>query len=202
MSCDRMRPWVSAAIRGPRPGNDDARRPVSRVLSAPVLDAGRPFLWDAPRGAPHATNPDGEAGMPPQPCGCRRPYSVLLPVGFTLPPLLPAARCALAAPFRPCPRGIRRSLRGRCVFCGTVPEVALAGGWPAPYSRGARTFLCRIPGLSPRPAAAVRPSGERDMGTARPLRQAARDWQSNFSTPARRSRVPASASPVIASGRQ
>ena len=42
---------------------ETARRPVSRVLSAPE-SAGRPFLWDAPRGAPHATNPDGGAGMP------------------------------------------------------------------------------------------------------------------------------------------
>jgi hypothetical protein len=30
------------------------------------------------------------------------PYLVLLPVGFTLPPPLPAARCALTAPFHPC----------------------------------------------------------------------------------------------------
>ena len=71
----------------------------------------------------------------------RRPYSVLLPVGFALPPLLPGARCALAAPFRPCPRAAIGRLRGRCVFCGTFPWVAPAGGYPAPYSRGARTFL-------------------------------------------------------------
>jgi hypothetical protein len=32
----------------------------------------------------------------------RRPYSVLLPVGFTVPPPLPATRCALTAPFHPC----------------------------------------------------------------------------------------------------
>src|SRR3546814_13089884 len=31
------------------------------------------------------------------------PYSVLLPVGFALPPPLPEARCALTAPFHPCP---------------------------------------------------------------------------------------------------
>jgi len=31
----------------------------------------------------------------------RRPYSVLLPVGFALPPALPPARCALTAPFHP-----------------------------------------------------------------------------------------------------
>lgn len=30
-----------------------------------------------------------------------RPYSVLLPVGFTMPPMLPPARCALTAPFLP-----------------------------------------------------------------------------------------------------
>ena len=38
----------------------------------------------------------------PGPEGPRRPYSVLLPVGFTVPRPLPAARCALAAPFHPC----------------------------------------------------------------------------------------------------
>jgi hypothetical protein len=31
----------------------------------------------------------------------RRPYSILLPVGFAVPPLLPTARCAFTAPFRP-----------------------------------------------------------------------------------------------------
>ena len=46
-----------------------------------------------------------------------RPYSVLHPVGFTMPDLFPAPRCALAAPFRPYP-----SEGGRYAFCGTVPE--------------------------------------------------------------------------------
>jgi len=35
----------------------------------------------------------------------RRPYSVLLPVGFAVPSLLPATRCALTAPFHPYPAG-------------------------------------------------------------------------------------------------
>src|SRR5271169_5939141 len=35
-------------------------------------------------------------------CAPRRPYSVLLPVGFAMPPALPPARCALTAPFHPC----------------------------------------------------------------------------------------------------
>jgi hypothetical protein len=31
----------------------------------------------------------------------RRPYSVLLPVGFAVPSTLPPTRCALTAPFHP-----------------------------------------------------------------------------------------------------
>ena len=54
----------------------------------------------------------------------RRPYLVLLPVGFAMPPPLPAARCALTAPFHPCrpPKRARRF-----AFCGTVPGVTPAG---------------------------------------------------------------------------
>ena len=103
--------------------------------------------------------PGRRSGNAPAPSGRCRPYSVLLPVGFALPPLLPGARCALAAPFRPCPRAALRRLRGRFVFCGTFPGVAPAGRYPAPYSRGARTFLYRLA-----TAAAVRPSDMRSDG--------------------------------------
>ncbi len=65
-----------------------------------------------------------------------RSYMVLLPVGFTLPPPLPKTRCALTAPFHPCPLK-----SGRFAFCGTFPGVAPAGGYPAPCLCGARTFL-------------------------------------------------------------
>lgn len=51
-----------------------------------------------------------------------RPYSVLHQVGFTVPRLLPAARCALAAPFRPYP-----TEAGRYAFCGTVPDPCRSG---------------------------------------------------------------------------
>ena len=45
-----------------------------------------------------ATGPETD----PQPLASRvRPYSVLLPVGLAVPRLLPAARCALTAPFHP-----------------------------------------------------------------------------------------------------
>src|SRR3990170_1176183 len=88
----------------------------------------------------------------------RRPYSVLLPVGFTVPSLLPRTRCALTAPFHPYPacksetsgRMFRKPrhkadlLAGRFAFCGTVPGVAPAGGYPAPCFHGARTFLSAV----------------------------------------------------------
>lgn len=102
----------------------------------------------------------------------RRPYSVLLPVGFTMPAPLPAPRCALTAPFHPYPptqlallrRGEPEGLSrqspkgdgGRFVLCGTFPEVALAGRYPAPHVKGARTFLPG--GLSTPAGAAVRPT--------------------------------------------
>ena len=89
----------------------------------------------------------------------RRPYSVLLPVGFALPPLLPGARCALTAPFRPG----RIEMRW-FVFCGTFPWVTPAGRYPAPFLAGARTFL---PCAVTHAAAVARPSGKTPLaGTA------------------------------------
>ncbi len=60
--------------------------------------------------------------------------------------------------FSPLPRPKRR----RFVFCGTVPGVAPAGRYPAPYVDGARTFLSRI--LSAVAGAAVRPTDALGMG--------------------------------------
>src|SRR5882724_13244673 len=83
-----------------------ARRPVSRVLSplarGMTIHLGRP-LPDASRDRPgrrRGNPPDRTRGLNRRPI-CR-PYLVLLPVGFTLPPPLPAPRCALTAPFHPC----------------------------------------------------------------------------------------------------
>ena len=56
--------------------------------------------------------------------GVRRSYLVLLPVGFSVPPPLPAARCALTAPFHPC------RPPGRPVGLGGVLSVALSLGSP------------------------------------------------------------------------
>jgi len=98
--------------------------PVTRCLQQPTRTAGsgrrpRSFLALSREQAP------------------RRSYSVLLPVGFAMPPTLPPARCALTAPFHPC----RSHAPRRFVFCGTVPRLAPAGCYPAPFVHGARTFL-------------------------------------------------------------
>src|ERR1700761_5360280 len=96
------------------------------------------------------------------------PYSVLLPVGFTMPAPLPDPRCALTAPFHPyClipyPRSRgKKGWRKRFVLCGTFPGVAPAGCYPAPYVDGARTFLSG--GLSARAGAAVQPTDPIRMG--------------------------------------
>jgi len=47
--------------------------------------------------------------------------------------------------------------RWRFAFCGTVPEVSLAGRYPAPCFPGARTFLPG--GLSALAGAVTRPTG-------------------------------------------
>jgi hypothetical protein len=58
----------------------------------------------------------------PQDAG--RPYSVLLPVGFTLPISLPKPRCALTAPFHPYPICRNKT--------GGLFSVALSLGSPPP----------------------------------------------------------------------
>ena len=78
-----------------------------------------------------------------------RPYSVLLPVGFTVPPLLPGARCALTAPFRPDPRE-----PNSCA--GGLFSVALSLGSPPPAINRHRIPV--EPGLSSAPSRRQRPS--------------------------------------------
>ena len=130
----------------------NARRSISRVLSASRMRDGHSSGTSV---AGRLLRPTRAAARRP----ARRPlrsacrsYLVLLPVGFSLPPPLPAARCALAAPFHPCRAATAAASARRCIFCGTIPGVAPAGGYPAPCLRGARTFL------SPK-GAAIRPSG-------------------------------------------
>ena len=53
---------------------------------------------------------------------------------------------------------LTRQEDGRSVFCGAIPGVAPAGRYPAPYLRGARTFL-----QPPKRPAAIRPSDARHL---------------------------------------
>jgi len=83
----------------------------------------------------------------------RRPYLVLLPVGFAVPPPSPAPRCALTAPFHPRPQ------TGPCgpVPAGRLLSVALSLGSPPPGVTRHRVSV--EPGLSSPGSPRERPSG-------------------------------------------
>ena len=91
--------------------------PVAERLVRPTRAAARRLAWH-----------------PGSSRGARRSYLVLLPVGFSLPLPLPAARCALAAPFT-LPR--RDARTGRVTFCGTFLGSPRPGVTRRPCLRGA-----------------------------------------------------------------
>ena len=135
-------------------GERNARRSVSRVLSVRRRRTRWPFIWDARCRTPRATYPGGSAET--RPC---RPYSVLLPVGFALPPPSPEVRCALTAPFHPYPNAAEADGRAVCFL------------WHFPWGRPRRALPGTVFPWSPdfpppRPAepdaaAAIRPSDPR-----------------------------------------
>jgi hypothetical protein len=169
------------------------RRPVSRVLSPPPRAAGDGHSSGTPvtgRLARPTRTTGPETGLPA--VRERRPYLVLLPVGFTVPPPLPAARCALTAPFHPRPQAFGPG--GQTALCGTFPGVAPAGRYPAPCFRGARTFLPRVT-----PGAAIRPPDPCSMSS----RPASVSSASNRSRrPSRRASVSRSGTPSTRLGRK
>lgn len=68
---------------------DELSQPISRVLSRTVIHLG-------------LLSPTSSSNQPEPNAGhAKGSYLVLLRMGFTLPPLLPVARCALTAPFHP-----------------------------------------------------------------------------------------------------
>ena len=144
---------------------------------------GRPFLWDAPCGAPHATNPSDEAGTPPRP----RDEVGLRP----MPPAAPIRSCSRwGLPCRPCCQGRGALLPHRFTLArgswgkplradpgcaGGLFSVALSLRSPPPAV--SRHRIPVEPGLSSnhrlsRQAAVVRPSGGRDMRARAGVRQA------------------------------
>jgi hypothetical protein len=125
----------------------NARRRVSRVLSRlrtnnPRAVMAIPLGRSSPSAScdPPEQRRGGSPSIPDIP-GC-------LPLLFGLAPggVFPATTVAGGAvrsyrTVSPLPPA-RSSRDGRrCTFCGTFPRVAPAGCYPAPYLRGARTFL-------------------------------------------------------------
>ncbi len=147
--------------RGRRPplfatGAVGRARGISRVLSP---RGGGSFIWDRRCRRPRAAYPGLGRGEPPL-----VPYLALLRVGFTVRPLLPAARCALTAPFHPCLCRTRRPSAVCSLWHFPSPRGARA--LPGTLPCGARTFL-RKPGppailtrtldlANPRPSAGIR----------------------------------------------
>ena len=141
-----------------------ARRPVSRVLSNPC-GPGRPFVWDAPYSAPHATNPGD---------GARTPLRHLLsqdrrPPLFGLAPggVYPAAPVTGGAvrsyrTVSPLPSG-RSAKTGRRE--GGLFSVALSLGSPPPAVNRHRVPV--EPGLSSTPLQRQRPSSRLTGGVMR-----------------------------------
>jgi len=99
-----------------------------------------------------------------------RPYSVLLPVWFAMPVPLPEPRCALTAPFHPCPPKPRRAKAG-----GSF-SVALSLGLPPPdvirHRMSMEPGLSSPLSLSALAGAAVRPTDASRHGGSEGPRQA------------------------------
>ncbi len=92
-------------------------RPISRVLSWTVIHLGY-------------TSPYTSSNLPGNRAGhALFPYLVLLQAGFTLPPVLPPARCALTAPFHPYRH---LTVLRRYIFCGTFRRLSPPRRYLAP----------------------------------------------------------------------
>ncbi len=124
------------------PAGEGARRPVSRVLSASV-DAGRPFLWDAPRGAPRATYPSDGAGTPLRQPGGHRPPAA---------PAAPIRSCSRwGLPCRPCYQGRGALLPHRFALAdgGRTLAPAVCFLWHCPWGRPRRPLAGTVFPWSP-----------------------------------------------------
>ena len=164
--CANIEPLVERYQPACKPGSV-RHRPLARTIRD-GHSSGTMFAHglEQPTRTAGLTSPRGVIACANSPL--RRPYSVLLPVGFTMPAPLPDPRCALTAPFHPYPAKPEGEA-GRFVLCGTFPGVAPAGRYPAPYVKGARTFLPG--GLSTVAGAAVQPTDGESNGVRRAARQ-------------------------------
>ena len=110
--CRRFRIWrAPGGVSAERPYSH-VSRPISRVLDGmrhvrmrDGHSSGTPVARRLKQPTRTAGSGHGSRRLPSLSRGqaSRRPYSVLLPVGFAVPPALPQPRCALTAPFHPYP---------------------------------------------------------------------------------------------------
>ena len=163
------------------------RRPVSRVLSASCRGRALDGHSSGTCVAARLARPTRATGRE-SPCvyhdlgrnAAGRPYSVLLPVGFTLPPLLPRARCALTAPFHPFLRSRAGGLFSVALSLGSPPPAVSRHRFPVepglsstPRRRGAAAVqppdtVCVRAGCAGRQAARSRPSYSSSSGSSMP----------------------------------
>ena len=135
---------------GPRSGSGRGKRcqtackPGSvRARHIATAGARRPFLWDAPRGAPRATNPGDGAGMP-----LRQPGGSLHPAS----PVAPIRSCSRwGLPCRPCCQGRGALLPHRFTLAGGGRALAPADCslWHFPWGRPRRPLAGTVFPWSP-----------------------------------------------------
>ena len=127
--------------KGEAPSRDghSSATPVARRLEQPTRTAGSGHRSRGPAAQARAS---------------RRPYSVLLPVGFAVPLALPHARCALTAPFHPYRPSLPSAERVGAAVCSL---------WHFPWAQHPpdviRHRMPMEPGLSSRTAFRLGPSG-------------------------------------------
>ena len=134
-------------------------RPISRVLSPwGLTHSVWPFIWSPCCQELHATNPGGEPKTVLHSCECVPPLFGLAPGGVCHAKLVAKFAVRSYRTVSPSPRASSRQF----IFCGTFPGVTPAGRYPAPYSRGARTFLpCTLSGDA---RVAIQPTGRFPIG--------------------------------------
>ena len=109
-----------------------------------------------------AAYPELDRGGPPL-----APYLALLPVGFVVPSLSPAARWALTPPFHPCLCG--RSRHRRSVLCDTFRRLAAPGRYPAPCPVEPGLSSNRTSRLARSRPATFRPSARKSYSRWQPM---------------------------------
>jgi hypothetical protein len=118
---------ISASIQG---GEKKCQLACKPGFVPPPCEGGSDHSSGAPVARRFAQPTRAAGPEKPEAETSRHPYSVLLPVGFALPPPLPAARCALTAPFHPYPLGtqsMRRAVRSLWHFPWGHPRRTLSG---------------------------------------------------------------------------